>query len=465
MKNIIVAISILLFFYSCTNRTDQEKSVARQNYLDSLSCLCDNSITIQNPANIEGYTDKISYFPNDTVKIYISSKSKLLNINLVEQRLKSNKIVDIDATNGIVQNFNQCSFKEGCNWKVTNEIIIPKNVTSGYMTINLSNDSGDFKIPIIVKSKVKNDILCVASSNTWQAYNNWGGASFYRYDINDSCKNKSSAEVLSLERPIKIVGNLTYYGHLFDAELAALHWLEKQNYNFNVVTDTDLDLNPNLLKDYKLVILNTHSEYWTENALNGLDKYLDNKGSLCYLGANGLYWKVTLSDGKIECQKKSKIHESDSTMGGKWRNLGRFEENLIGVAYDRAGYRTFMPYVVINDEHWLFNGTDLKKGDLFGKSLNRKYASGHETDKITAKSPENTVVLARGVNQESIDQLGQPEANRNGGANMVFFENSSGGLVFSTGSITSSGSMLVDSSMSTIVDNFIQKAISNTNKK
>ena len=156
MKNIIVAISILLFFYSCTNRTDQE-SIANQNYLDSLSCLCDNSITIQNPANIEGYTDKISYFPNDTVKIYISSKSNLLNINLVEQKLKSNKIVDIDATNGIVQNYNQCSFKEGCNWKVTNEIIIPENATSGYMTINLSNDSGDFKIPIIVKSKVKND--------------------------------------------------------------------------------------------------------------------------------------------------------------------------------------------------------------------------------------------------------------------------------------------------------------------
>ena len=51
--------------------------------------------------------------------------------------------------------------------------------------------------------------------------------------------------------------------------------------------------------------------------------------------------------------------------------------------------------------------------------------------------------------------------NKNGGAAMVYFERSNGGSVFSTGSITSSGSMLVDSSMSKIVENVITKMLSN----
>lgn len=118
-----------------------------------------------------------------------------------------------------------------------------------------------------------------------------------------------------------------------------------------------------------------------------------------------------------------------------------------------------MPYVVINSDHWLFENTDLRNGDLFGKSLNRGYASGHETDKLTSQTPKNTILLARGVNQEAIDELGVEGANRNGGAAMVFIEQPGGGFVFSSGSITSSGSMLVDTSMSIIVSNFIKKAL------
>lgn len=450
MKQII---TIVLFFLFCNLKA------SNLNQLDFDYCSCDSSIIISNNTSIEGYSDRISYFPEDTIKIHVSSILKQLNIKLIAQTLLPVEILSIDTNNGIVQNYHQCSYRDGCNWETTHKIVIPKGIDAGYFTINLSNDSGSFKIPIIVKSIIKKDILCVASTNTWHAYNDWGGASFYRYNINDSCILKKYSDQLSVKRPLKVVDDLKYKGHMFDAELGLIHWLESQNYKFDLVTDEEIDKNPDLLQNYKIVLLNTHSEYWTENALIGLDEFIANKGALCHLGANSLYWKATLKDDYIECQKKGGLHKSDSTKGGLWRNLNRPEEKVIGGAFDRAGYNTFMPYVVINSDHWLFENTDLKNGDLFGKSLNRGYASGHETDKLTAFTPLNTILLARGVNQEAKDELGVEGANRNGGAAMVFIEQPGGGYVFSSGSITSGGSMLVDTSMSIIVSNFIKKAL------
>jgi N,N-dimethylformamidase len=477
MKNFIFILLISLI-YSCTLNSEEVEtlakfkaaakidSIARVDSIaivteiarkKSLNCLCDSSVLISNTSSIEGYTDEISYFPGDTINLYINSQSKLFNIKLKRQSIKSQVFLARKVNNGIVQNYNQCSYRDGCDWMVTNRIIVPKNTKSGYFTIHLSSKHGEFSVPIIVKSKINNDILCVASTNTWHAYNRWGGASFYNYSIKETCKTKTSSTQLSFQRPLDVVGKLNYQGHLFDAELALLHWLEKEKIRFDVLTDKDIHDNPKLLQKYSLVMLNTHNEYWTEESLDGIDDYLDLGGSLAYLGANGLYWKVTIYDDVMECQKQNRIHQSDSTKGGKWISLGRPEAKTIGVSYSKPGYNTYMPYVVVNDNHWIFENTGLRNGDLFGASLNRKYASGHETDKTTKDSPENLIILARGVNQEAKAQLGKIGADRNGGANMIFYEHKGGGFVFSTGSITSSGSPIADTSMSVLMKNLIKQ--------
>ena len=105
--------------------------------------------------------------------------------------------------------------------------------------------------------------------------------------------------------------------------------------------------------------------------------------------------------------------------------------------------------------HWVFAGTGLKTGDVFGKaSLHRRCpggASGHETDKRSASSPPGTRVLARGLNPDD------------GGAEMILFETSSGGAVFSVGSINYVASLPVDPAVSqitaTVLQRFLQKTI------
>jgi hypothetical protein len=127
------------------------------------------------------------------------------------------------------------------------------------------------------------------------------------------------------------------------------------------------------------------------------------------------------------------------------------EANLLGVVYSDPGVMTAAPYAVKQADHWVFAGTSLRNGDLFGeKSLHERIhggASGHETDKMSPFTPPGTVLLAKGTNPDD------------GGADMVIYETASGGAVFSVGSITYPATILVDDHVSRITANVITRFI------
>ena len=113
---------------------------------------------------------------------------------------------------------------------------------------------------------------------------------------------------------------------------------------------------------------------------------------------------------------------------------------------------TGAPYQVLNADHWVFGGTGLKEGDLFGeRCLHMRCpggASGHETDKITASSPANIELLAKGLNPDG------------GGAEIVYHCTASGGEVFSVGSISYPSALPVDDSISRITANVLDRFLS-----
>ena len=122
---------------------------------------------------------------------------------------------------------------------------------------------------------------------------------------------------------------------------------------------------------------------------------------------------------------------------------------MLGIVYDDRGIMTGAPYEVIDSRHWVFEGTGLREGQVFGEaSLHERCpggASGHETDKRSASSPQNTHLLARGMNPDE------------GGAEMVILETKSGGEVFSTGSINYVSSLLVDDHVSRVTKNVLTR--------
>ena len=116
-------------------------------------------------------------------------------------------------------------------------------------------------------------------------------------------------------------------------------WLDRMGIAYDVVTDHDLhDKGVEILSSYKVVLTGSHPEYHTERTLDALQTYTETGGRLMYLGGNGFYWRVALSDkvpGAIEIRRTEGgirtwaaepgeyYHAFDGAYGGLWRRSDR----------------------------------------------------------------------------------------------------------------------------------------------
>jgi hypothetical protein len=338
-----------------------------------------------------------------------------------------------------------------------------------------------FSFPLVVAPrKPQTPIAVLASTNTWNAYNHFGGRSNYimaarmipepivnawtdlpRYRLQDYGEWKSGEDFapISFDRPEP--ANMIPDGvgcadpiegrqacHLAPAEWRLLGWLEREGYAYDYYADYQLHSGLLDLDAYRILILSVHPEYWSEEAYRRVKKWVfERGGKLMYLGGNGINCKIDFLDDKnMRClnswgpQYESRFHQQVES-----------EANLLGVVYSDPGAMTVAPYEVVEPDHWIFANTRLKRGELFGTTtLHERYghgASGHETDKITPSSPKNAVLLARGLNPDQ------------GGAHLVYFETPSSGAVFSAGSITYPAGLLCDPSISLITANVLRKML------
>ncbi len=423
-----------------------------------ISCERDNTIVeviggdchsklVTNLHDIEGYTSRESYAPGDTIQFMVHTPEAIFDLELTRHGLNNTILHTETGIAGESQAYPECAFMSGCKWNVSWEFVIPTSWDSGMYSARITDMSGTFfYIVFVVKADPNQppaDIVVIASTNTWQAYNNWGGTSFYRLEDHDY-----SSSLINFQRPNVSAKPYGDDGHLANAELHVLRWLEDKGYSYELVADRDIHENPEILRNYKAMVINTHGEYWTEEMVNGVIEYLKDGGNIAYLSGNGAYWRTTFKDQEIEVQKTNGNHLHDGKIGGKWRDVGIAESRYLGVRYDTRGYDTYAPYLVLNAEHWIFDGTNLQNGDSIGEySLNRGAASGHETDKIADDSPSNLIHLAKGLNPDD------------GGADMTYFVHSGGGGVFSVGSVTYGGSLSVDADISKLTQNVIDHFI------
>ena len=337
-------------------------------------------------------------------------------------------------------------------------------------------------------------VAVVASTNTWNAYNNFGGRSNYinptglppaptvnarqdlgRYVSGDIVWRGRNDEYrpLSFDRPepfnhipFDTRPNDPIRGrqacHLAEAEWRLLAWLEREGIAYDLYSDHQLHAGELDLDAYRALVISTHPEYWSRGAFARVKTWVgDRGGKLMYLGGNGIDCEVAFAEGGSAMRCKSwlpgprgtlKFVEPESGRAYDCRfhyTTGESPAGLLGVVFTEAGAMTGAPYRVTDASHWAFAGTGLADGATFGEaSLHERCpggASGHETDKVTPLSPPNIVTIARGLNAGD------------GGAEMTFYETPSGGAVFSAGSITWPASVLVDGHVSRITRNMLER--------
>ena len=339
-------------------------------------------------------------------------------------------------------------------------------------------------------------IAVLASTNTWLAYNNFGGRSNYinahrlpdapvvnaRQDLIRYTKPGSynvwgfpdeEYLPLSFERPEPgnavrereevtdpIMGRLPC--GMAPAEWRRLGWMEREGFAYDFYSECQLHDDTLDLDAYKVLVLSVHPEYWSRRMYERVKEWAHRRGGkLMYLGGYCLYCEVEcLGDDRLRFM----THLAPSTGGAlgmphpddpgvylesRMARTLESEANLLGVVCTETGIMTAAPYQVVRADHWVFAGTGLQDGDLFGQtSLQERIhggASGHETDKRSPHSPPGTVLLAKGVNPDE------------GGAEIVTYETPSGGAVFSVGSITWVPCVLVDDAVSRITCNVFRR--------
>jgi N,N-dimethylformamidase len=254
-------------------------------------------------------------------------------------------------------------------------------------------------------------------------------------------------------------------------------WLSSIDATHDVMTDHDLhEEGAAALTPYRVVIAGQHPEYHSDRMMQAFEDFLSQGGRLMYLGGNGFYWRaepsadqpdtleIRRAEGGIrvwETMPGESYHAFGGGYGGLWRRIGRSGHKLVGISFSTQGRHLGFPYRFvegINDPRVAFmtTGLDVRAEQSFGDAgYMGGGAAGFELDSVNPKygTPPHALVVAKGivihpdygwVNEDMLVHRHPLPQGDWSCADMTFFETAAGGAVFSVGSMTYAGSLMVD---------------------
>lgn len=212
--------------------------------------------------------------------------------------------------------------------------------------------------------------------STYHAYNATGGGSLY---LGGSLDPHTGLRTVTLSRPGGGTGGDLSFPEAVDVydpdtpregvahwDLPFLTWLERAGYVADVCTDLDLDRDPGLLDGHAALVGAGHDEYWTAGTREAVEGFVRRGGSAAFFSGNLCFWRVQLDGDRLTCR-----HPPVATADcDQWWRI-RSETALSGVSYRNGGGwwtgpRDPVGYTVVDSGHWVYEGTDLADGDVFG---------------------------------------------------------------------------------------------------
>jgi hypothetical protein len=339
---------------------------------------------MRDQAPIEGYLDHVSYAPGEAVVMRVHALHGVFSYDVFRLGQDQRPLAVAEGLPGRPQAYPDRAFAVGAQWAASAAFTVPADWPSGLYVVKLKTAPGNqpkdaFHMPFVLRGRKGPGMPTVAvmsNTFTWQAYNPWGGGSFYRGD-HPKAPDDSFETIVNLKRPNLAACRDTPIGHTGYAEKHIQTFLQSHGIAYHQISDLDLHQDPSALEGYRVLVLNTHSEYWSREMFDRLEAFLRRGGSVLNLSGNVLWWKVTLKGDQLECRKDRGLHAQTGERGGKWQDLGRPAQPVLGVGSDPRGIHTFAPYQVLEPSHWLFQGAGLQRGDRIGaQGLNEGGASG-----------------------------------------------------------------------------------------
>lgn len=282
-----------------------------------------------------------------------------------------------------------------CQWEPTVELEIPESWPSGvYLGKMTAQKSGTQSYVIfIIRDDRPCDFLFQCSDLTWSAYNRWPmDYSIYTEHDNGTSIGVPSGTV-SFERPyglfthpVNRLKNSGGSGEYLPWEFPLAYWMEKQGYDVSYISNVDTHSDPKGLLRAKGFLSVGHDEYWSLEMYENAIKARDAGVSLAFFGGNSVLcvvpmlpsadgkpnrnirregWFLPMPENLTEAQKKRLLSRSlnDKTFEPR---MGPDGALLMGGRLDREGSGRGLgagDWTCALPDHWLFEGTGMKKGD------------------------------------------------------------------------------------------------------
>jgi len=368
---------------------------------------------------LNGYTDRLSYLPGEAVELHVSTSAPSYGVTVRREGLKAETVWSKNGIPGASHPVPADASSRGCRWPVAVRIPVAAGWRSGYYSVTLAAEptkggrpatSEAFFVVRPAEPGRATKVLLQLSTNTYNAYNNWGGYSLYAYNGRDKVQGRR----VSFDRPPA--------SQFRNWELPFVKWAEANGYVLDYAVNSDLEFVPGILDPYRLVLSVGHDEYWSAPMRDTLESFVGRGGNVAFFSGNSVCWQVRSEDGgrALVSWKQSytqdPLYKTDDHrfLSTLWSHhlVKRPENALTGVGFLYGGYHKshgqFMDgsgaFTVHRPEHWLFEGTGLKPGDDFG---GKDTVVGYECDgcEFTLRdgkpeptrrdgTPDNFVILA-----------------------------------------------------------------------
>jgi hypothetical protein len=344
---------------------------------------------------IEGYAGAVSYAPGEEAGLHVSTSAESFSVEVARLGASREVVWQKSGLPGREHPVPEAASANGCGWPESARVKIPDTWRSGYYTVKLSAEdrggtwigrgrrTAESECFFIVRPAVPGRdtrLLIELSTNTYNAYNNWGGFSLYAYN---GLANNQGHRVSFHRPPSSQFGN-------WEAPFVA--WAEKNGLRLDYCANSDIEFHAELLDPgrYSLVLSVGHDEYWSAPMRDNLERFIARGGNVAFFSGNTCCWQVRSDLAPPErggglalvCWKQNFSqdpqwqtgdHRTLTTLWSHWR-VGRPENQLTGVGFLWGGYHKshgqFMDgdgaFAVHRPEHWVFEGTGLAEGAKFG---------------------------------------------------------------------------------------------------
>ncbi len=311
----------------------------------------------------------------------------------------------------------------GCGWPAAVSVDVEPWWRSGYYEVVMEIDVGekvrrDFAF-FVVRPTSGQRIVIALATNTWHAYNDFGGMNLYTGGTHVAMQRPMAPgylhKPLGKGRRVTATGepdpqNAAHVGYISlnhlssyagsagwpDWEQPFIAWAEHEGFEIGVCTNADLEEHPEVLDDAGLYLSVGHDEYWSKGMRDTVERFVARGGNAAFFSGNTSLWQVRIEGDDRDVMVGYKgFFKNDPLMGTPretevttfWSDVivGRPENTMTGVTFTRGGYHRIgrnVPagsggYTVHRPAHWIFNDTGLSYGDVLGS---RATVVGYECD-------------------------------------------------------------------------------------